>query len=149
MSIRLAEKKDIPAILEMCDRFFKTTSYPNFHYDKVYDTIERLVSGQPNHDHLALVYGDWADGMILAVASELPFSKLRVATELAWWVNPEARKTGAGQELLEAYEYWAYRTNCKYCHMAHLNDENSERLDKLFKSRDYKTYEVAYLKEVN
>lgn len=47
-------------------------------------------------------------GLVAGLCQPHPFNPaLRIATELFWWVNPDARGTSAGGRLFSAFEAWA------------------------------------------
>lgn len=67
-----------------------------------------------------------------------------MATEVAWWVEPEYRNQSIGKELLEIFEDWAKFSGCQLITMVALDKE----LGKYYKSRGFKLYEQAYMKEL-
>lgn len=82
----------------------------------------------------AIIYPDANDGAL-------------VATEMFWYVAPEAR--GTGLRLLRDFETWAQRRGAARIIMAHLHELMPEALTKLYLRRGYRPVETHYLKEVN
>ena len=74
------------------------------------------------------------------------YSKDRVALEILWWVEPDARKTGLGKELLEAFEYWA--KNIAQCSIIAVSSLDDESLDKFYNKKGYKLTEKTYMKVI-
>lgn len=66
-----------------------------------------------------------------------------IGTEVAWWVEPEARKNGLGLDLLQGYEYWARNFgDCFAVTMSCFDELTGKFLEK----NGYKLYERAYMK---
>ncbi len=73
----------------------------------------------PDRLMLVLEVDGVARGMLAAQASMHPFTAVTVATEIAWWVEPEHR----GRQtlgMLTAYERWAAQRGCVAVHLAGL-----------------------------
>jgi GNAT superfamily N-acetyltransferase len=139
MNIRIADTKDIPSILEMAKKFISTTKYT---YDE--GVIEHLVTSLLAADKTLAIILISDGGFIAGVSNQFVFGLHRQATELAWWVEPEARSKGVGKELLDAFEYWAQNVaKCKTVTMVSLDDE----LGKYYEKNGYELFERAYMKE--
>ena len=108
IAIRPAEEADLPRLVELGQRFLHSTPYRNLMGDNVQcmaDTAESLLT---NDDGLVLVAADPHDGpvgMIGMLAFRHHLSGERIAGELFWYVDPEAR--GVGLQLLRGAEAWA------------------------------------------
>ena len=87
-----------------------------------------------------LLADDKIVGFLLAAISNFhPFLGLTsIATELAWWVEPEHR--GHGKKLLEAFLMWSEEFD--YVVLSGLDDS----LGKLYESYGFTKNEVSYLK---
>jgi GNAT superfamily N-acetyltransferase len=107
--IREATQDDRESVLEMGMRFAADTQYAEFIHTNRRVMSETFEGVMASKDGTVLVQElDGAlVGMILMVIYAHPFSGERVASELAWWVDPEARRSGAGVRLLRAAEKWA------------------------------------------
>lgn len=79
-----------------------------FSRSKVYKILRDTLHGDPSQAVL-LVSEDNARivGVFLAVKSEITFSEVPVASELAFWVLPGYRKSRRVLDLVTAFEYWA------------------------------------------
>lgn len=141
MDLRIGTLEDLEVIKTYSYNFLSTISYP---YDK--DTIESLIKDIVLGDPLKHICILSDKGMIAGVANPFIFDRnINMATEVAWWIEPEARFNGLGQELLGAFEYWAKeKANCKLITMVSLTDE----LAKFYEKNGYKLFERAYMKEL-
>ncbi len=105
--IRPATFEDIERLVEMGQRFAAETSYKDsieVDPDAIRGTLENLLRSE---DAAVLVSGSDATitGMIIVLTYTHVWSGKPIASELVWWVEPEAR--GAGVRLLRAAELWA------------------------------------------
>ncbi len=77
-------------------------------------------------------------GMIAMLAYDHPFSGERIAFEVVWWVDPEAR--GDGLRLLRAAEEWARDQGIKKMQMIAPN----ERVGVLYQRLGYLPVETSF-----
>lgn len=140
--IRRAAPDDMARIVEMAERFISTSEYKDFvraRPEALTETIARLAM---NDDGLLLVAG--SDGAIAGMLAMFvyahPFSGDRIAYELAWWVEPEARSSGVGLELLKAAEEWAKDRAATAVQMIAPN----ERVGDLYRRLGYRPMETAF-----
>lgn len=68
-----------------------------------------------------------------------------LAQELFWWVDPIARGTGAAKGMMQAMEQWATEYGCKHMFMVCLENEDSDRVGKLYQRAGYKPIERSFL----
>jgi GNAT superfamily N-acetyltransferase len=86
------------------------------------------------------------DGMLIGMAAPWILSNdVRVAMELCWWVDPEARGASTGLNLLKRYIEWAKEVGCQRIQMHGLVGDNIDKLDKLYKRMGFEKYEVGYV----
>jgi len=71
-----------------------------------------------------------------------------IAQELFWWVDEQARGSGAGKELIEAIEGWARKHKVDAVFMLALADKNEEKMQNLYARRGYRPIERTFMKEV-
>jgi len=83
-------------------------------------------------------------GMLVGMLSEFIYGDCLIATELAWWVDPEYRGTSEGKELLTSFEGWAKDKGCKYITMISLD----EGLGKYYEKCGYLLTERSYMREL-
>jgi GNAT superfamily N-acetyltransferase len=148
--VRVAKQEDVPDLIRFARNFHKSSPYKWLRFDqkKVKESFERVTSS-PGTDMIALIAykGDENIGMVVAAADSPPFSSEKVSTELAWWVEPEHRKTRAALFLFEAYEEWARRVGCRGVQSAYLLDTNHDPSEFYIK-KGYTEVESSFLKGV-
>ncbi|MBR0962259.1 GNAT family N-acetyltransferase [Bradyrhizobium japonicum] len=86
-----------------------------------------------------------AEGILLAVAHEHPFGPVWLASETAWWIDPEHRGYSAFA-MLDAYEAWARGKGCRFAGMAAMGDDPV--IARLYERRGYVRAETHFLKAV-
>lgn len=123
MQVRKATLADVPAIVRMSACFYETTSYAGW-ADFNAETVEDLaISLTKYHVMLVAEHDGKAVGMVgLFVAPFMFNATKRAAYEVVWWVDPEARDTGAGKALLKAIEPACRDAGCHAIQMVHLNN---------------------------
>jgi hypothetical protein len=93
--------------------------------------------------HVLDLGGDKLFGVLMATASEHPFGPVWLARETVWWIEPGARGHSAVR-MLDAYEDWAERLNCKFVGMAGMGED--PEVAKLYLRRGYRKAETHFLK---
>lgn len=142
MSVRIATAEDKDLVIQMANKFIASTEYAEqADADKISNMIDVFISSDGN-DKLLILYDDI--GMLAGIVTEFPFGKNRVATDVAWWVEPDERGKKAGKELLEAFEFWAKKVGCSMVTMVCLDDQ----LGKYYEKKGYRLFERAYMKEI-
>jgi RimJ/RimL family protein N-acetyltransferase len=149
--LKLASLDDYDRVEELILKFFRAG---NFTYGEIeLDKIRALFHNAAdsfNPDSIAILWiedGE-AQGLIVGYCTEVIFNRNRVATELAWWVEPAYRKGEAGTSLLGAFEHWAGLRNCKFVQMIGLQNEYAPVLDRYYKQKGYSPAENSYVKEI-
>lgn len=138
--IRRAEPRDVPGIVAMGLRFAAESDYGS-KLPVVPDVIARTVARVATSDEGLLLVSESEEsltGMIALVLYEHPFSGERFASELVWWVEPEAR--GVGVRLLRAAEEWARGSGAGRMQMIAPN----ERVGALYDRLGYSKLETTY-----
>ncbi len=124
----------------MAERFVSTTPYAELvRVDpaKVSDTIVSLATNPDAAIFVSDVAGR-AVGMIALLIYDHPYSGVRTAFEVVWWVDPEAR--GGGLRLLDAAEDWAQEKGAKAIQMVAPNRE----IGGLYENLGYRPVETSY-----
>lgn len=148
LSLRLAELRDREDFLRMSRSFYEETPfYPSISYSE--EKVEKLLhlAVETNGSQcvvILLVANEVPCGMLIGLASEVPFSNDKVASELAWWVDPPWRGRREALQLVDAYEAWAVKVGCSSVAMSLLPTLTD--LSKLYERRGYKKTEISYLK---
>jgi len=151
-SLRLATLDDYIDFDRFAYSFYLSSPfYPTIPYnaDKTRSVLDLAVSSQ-YRDAVVLLYIDHElpVGMIVGLASSTPFSDDKIASELAWWVDPEYRGTRGSIELVYAYEEWARRVGCKHVTMALLPSLTNPKVEAYYERLGYHKTEISYLKEL-
>jgi len=139
--MRIATVDDLDELQRMGLNFLEASPYKELgDKDIIRNVLTNIVKGD-TREFIGIISPEV--GFILGSATPFLFGPHLLATEIAWWVEPEARGTGEGLKLLEAFEYWAKNVaGAKLVSMTSL-DKNVE---KFYKKNGYKLYERAYMK---
>lgn len=151
--IRHAEHKDETRILYAMSSAMKDSPYYNkitFSPDRAKATLRGLIDSGKERA-LTLIAED-SDGRIvgifLAMVSYTAFGLEPVATEVLWWVAPEARKTRLGFLLVTAFEMWGQKIGAKRLVLGSMNNEHSKSIEKYCTKHGFSHTETTYLKEL-
>lgn len=148
MNIRPATAADLPDIVLMGAQFYATTSYAAY---ADYDPDSATAMGFFLLDNGVLLVAEIDDkliGMVGLVVGSFPFNRdIKTAHEVMWWVNENARHSGAGIALLKAVEPACRAAGVAAIQMLHL--ENSPPQAKmLYEKLGYQFTESCYTKEL-
>lgn len=110
MTIRRATEVDVDAIVQMGEHFLTQSEYASMlscEPEALRAFAGRCVRGEMAESDILVAEADDGQltGMIGVIVAPHPFSGERVAGDLFWWVEPDAR--GQGIRLLKAAEAWA------------------------------------------
>lgn len=147
--LKVATLDDAPEVMEILRAFFLESPYSSGKYDedRVYELFSNMIEDKLGSVIILGIVDDKVVGILAGTSNEHLFSREIVATELAWYVYPEHRKSRVGLEMINAYEYWAKEVvKADYVTMMHLGDD---RLDSLYRRRGYVEQERAYFKRIN
>lgn len=137
--IRKATYKDLDAIEDMARQFVEAGPYKE-HVNFI--SIKMVILACLSKESIFIE--DSGKGMILGIVAPFVYGTIPVATELAWWVSPEARNSSIGKELFDTFENWAKEQGCKLITMISLD----EQVGKYYEKRGYRLSERAYIKEI-
>ena len=141
MTTRLATPDDMPELLRMGRSFAKAAGL-DAEDESMATTLTLLmdagglfVTGEPIH------------GMAAGLLFPQYFRRSQiVAQELFWWVDPEARRSGAGRDLLAGMEAWARAGGAESLTMVALADLDGESIGRFYSSHGYTPLERHYVK---
>lgn len=143
MGIRVATIDDLDLVISMGKKFLEVSPYANIAVDEdIQKYATEFLSYPDPKKHIALLSDD--QGIIGGKVEKFFWGKALRAYELMWWVEPEARAKGIGQELIEAFEYWAKQVGCKEIVMVGLDDRTCQ----FYEKNGYSLYERGYVKEL-
>ena len=144
--IREATEEDFPRILDMCESFWKETQF-NVPFDRVH--TELMVDMALDHGLLAVLDVDGVVGFIAGIKGPLLANPDYLAgTELAWWVDPEHRKSKKGVDLMVFIEELARKQNIKYWNMVSMESSNPEVANKIYDRLGYHKSETSWTREL-
>jgi GNAT superfamily N-acetyltransferase len=149
MTLKIADYSDFKPIFDMAGRFQQASPYTELTYDegKVVELIDSFLTGDRTQKIIILGLKDQEPvGMIAGVVNEMLFSHDLIASELMWWVEPEHRGSRLSIQLLDAYEEWARRVGAKVVQLSSVNTDHADKLDRLYRHRDYNLVERGYIK---
>jgi GNAT superfamily N-acetyltransferase len=144
--LKLGSLEDVPDIKRLLLKFKEASPYHKFPTNEtkvealIYDTL-----GKPANEAIIILckHEGKTVGMLVAGASELPFSDAKQASESIWYVEPEFRKSRYGLDLYAAFEYWATGIGAVVVHSA---APKGVPLDRFYKRRGYKLLEHIYIR---
>lgn len=142
MTIRLATEEDFPEVIRMAKNFHEASPYQVLPFSELH-CLQLFQKYLQDKTSVMILLSD--HGMLVAFASQAPFSSDRVSTEVAWWVDPEGRGNRDSLLLFEAYEIWSRKVGCKLCQVAMLPSVTD--LSRFYEKRGYKLLEQSYVKE--
>lgn len=88
-------------------------------------------------------------GTFLAMVTYTTAGLEPVASEILWWVAPEARKTRMSILFIHAFETWARKLGVTKTILGSMENDHAESIDKFYKKRGYVLTERTYFKELN
>lgn len=151
MTLKLATLDDYDRVEALICNFYGSQNLPygEIQLDKIRALFDNTIDSL-NPDTVMILWIDDNEpqGLIAGQCTEVVFNSNRVATELAWWVEPEYRKGKAGAELLRSFEYWAKLRDCKFVQMIGLHNEYSKVLGRYYTQQGYGPAESSYVKEL-
>lgn len=147
MILRKATIAEVPALVAMGRRFRAETAYRDLIAESVPQLTAmatRLVEG-PQSVVLVAEADGALGGMIGLVVFAHHLSAERIAGEVMWWVDPDAR--GVGRRLLGAAERWAAEAGAEAIHLI-APAAGDARIGALYTRRGYQPFETAYQRRV-
>jgi GNAT superfamily N-acetyltransferase len=143
---KVATPEDFDAVYEMCQKFVKTTIYKDYFTEEAMRPLAETFILSPITEKVGLLAmdGDKPVGMLGGMINNFIFGNIKMAVEIAWWIEPEYRKSGYGKELIEAFEFWAKKNGCAFVTMSFLEDKPA----KFYENVGYSFAEKSYIKRL-
>jgi len=144
--LKLAQADDYNHVIRMARNFHRVSPYSvlGFSEDKVGEMFRHYLRGDKTEIIFILACNPHPVGMIVGYANKTPFSDTKVASELAWWVDEEYRRSKGSILLFKAYEDWALRVGCSLSQMAMLDEVTD--LSAFYEKQGYIPAEKSYIK---
>jgi len=139
--LKIATVNDFNAVEKMALNFLEASPYKDLGNKEVTSKLVLDILNCTPTERIIIFEQDV--GFIAGAVTPFLLGTHTMATEIAWWVEPDHRGNGKGIELLKAFEYWAkVVAGCKLISMSSLD----KTVEKYYKKSGYKLYERAYLK---
>lgn len=153
-NLRLAEEHDRAAFIRCVEKGFKEGPYKNKHTyspERVSSIFTHLLTIGKNAGLILLAEDKETKeviGLFVAMISLTSAGLEPTATELLWWVAPEARKTRLSITLVNAFEFWAKKVGVTKLILGSMENEHAAAIDKFYTKRGYELTERTYYKEL-
>lgn len=141
--MKIATVEDLPEIMDFAMKFIAVTGYADYSDEATIEQLAKnLITGPQNISIILLKPGI---GMLAGMSSPFVFGPHLIASEVAWWVEPDKRGQKDGEELVDAFEYWAkHKAGCTLITLTSLDD----KVGKFYEKKGYKLHERAYMKNL-
>ncbi len=149
IDVRLAEPADLASCLDMTARFHAASPISDiapFDRDGMAVTLKEMLSNPRAGVWLALRNAAPV-GIAGALLYPLYFNPAyEVVQELFWWLNPEARGSGAGEKLFRSVQDWASDMSAVAVFMVALDDDRVNKMDKFYRRAGFSPMERTYMR---
>lgn len=150
--LRFAEEKDIKSVLVMLLKFIIESPYKDDEVEPevILKMLEEHLKG-PKDEKMFLVAVNEDDipiGVLLCLITNHIFNKTLVANELIWWVEHEYRKSKAGIDLIEAFEFWGKKLKVSQLKMSTCEGPMRRLIERFYKSKKYSFVEKYFVKDL-
>ena len=136
IQIRLAIMEDLPVLVAMGRQALEESRYQTFNYDdaKVRKSLEAYLADQRGK-YAILVAVDEGKilGYLFAMAEAYWFCDSVVATNISWFVLPEARGSSAATKLVMGFHRWAKNRGVTELKLIVSSAHHIERTDKMLR----------------
>jgi len=133
-------ERDFNIAFQMAMRFAENSPYKKFIDPNTISNI--IVGAMKSKDAIVLLCGEM--GMIVVMMVPFIYGEVKMAVELAWWVEPIHRASKVGTALWNAAEVWAKANGAVGMTMISLDDE----VGKVYEKYGYELKERTYFKEL-
>ncbi len=148
--IRFATSEDVDRLVEYGRTFWHQTLY--FEDGVDYDVASVTTTTNWLLDEGIALYAEKDGkvvGLLLAVVGPFPMNNnYKAATEWVFYVDPEVRKEGVGQRLIQHAEKMLRPQGVKYLSMISLSNVQPEAAEGLYKSLGFRHTETSFTKDL-
>ena len=132
---------DIPSIVSMAKAFQQNSLFKNCGFDesKVHDIIQRCMDPLSSYFMVVGIEDGKVLGAFCGVVSEYFFSRERIATDLAIYVNPEDRRFAYKflNRAVHEFESWAVIRGAREVCIAPASGAHSTAFEKYLEKKNY------------
>lgn len=149
-SIREAAESDVPGLTELGWRFIKFTPYGGMlgaDKEGLQAALMALLSSATAACWVVEQDEQIVGCMLAQITAPWCAPKVRIAVELAWWVDPELQNSGVGIRLLKVFEAWSLERSASPV-ISDLVYTNGPNLGDLCERLGYRLVERAHMKEI-
>lgn len=143
--LKHATMEDYKTVLSMVWTYACNSPYKDKVNALVVDTLVKSFLEEKDKVVFYVMDDDIPLGFLAGAAIPFMLGLDTIATEFAWWVDPEFRLNGVGSVLLEAFEIWAKEVGCSMISLSSMDKETG----KIYTDRGYTPREFTYLKVLN
>lgn len=148
LNLSLAQNTDLEEFVRLGKEFHKESpfySLTDYSQQKMLQLFETaMISKHTQVLILLLKEENRSVGMLVGMVGSPVFSDDLIASELAWFIEPEYRGSRKALQLVYAYEEWARRMGCKNVSMSLLTTLTDA--SKTYERLGYTKTEISYLK---
>ncbi len=139
--MRVATPADFKDVEKMALNFLEATPYKDISSKEVVSNLVLDIINSFPTERIIIFKKDV--GFVAGAVTPFLLGEHKLATEIAWWVEPDQRGNGIGLDFLSAFEYWAINVaQAGLISMSSLD----KTVEKYYKKNGYKLYERAYMK---
>lgn len=147
-NLRLATEQDIEVLLSMGEKFYSESPFPAF---AEWDTDSANLHIFNILDNGVIILAETADtaevvGLVALMCVPWPYNaKIMMATEMAFYIEPEHRGLSLAKAMKECAEAAAELEGCKVMSLMALST-TPPQADMLYRQSGFQPIETAYLK---
>lgn len=147
MRLRYAEPGDIPECVQIGEDFWEKSPYKD-HMEYSPEGVDLLLGKLVHKQYMYIAeHEDEIVGVAGIMVAPMPFDpRIRIASELFWYVKPGARDLGIGDALLAAMEAGAKGAGASMFSMGTMQSSNPEDAERMLYRADYKHTEQTFTK---
>ncbi len=148
--IRPASFLDIPEILNLGSRYVEEEVKAVAHHSASWDaeqSAHNLCASLSREDLFLWVAVDEGQivGFLWAGHHELaPWTPVRVASDILFYIIPEKRGTLLGMRLIKALKQWAGENKCSEVRLSIASGINEERVGRMYKRLGFEPFGTVY-----
>lgn len=147
-AVRLAKPEDFPVVCRMARDFHACTEYRDIEFDDA--SCYLLFTEALSKGMVFVSEGRELTGFILGLPFLCPMNqRVTMASELAWWVDPQYRNTSAGIRLLQSLERAAKEYGAQTMTMMCLESMEPQKIQDIYQRIGYAQTERSFMRSLH
>lgn len=148
--IRQASFLDIPEVINLGDKYVEEEVKVVAHHSPSWNAEQsaaNLCASLVRDDLFLWVAVDEGSivGFLWAGYHDLaPWTPVRVASDILFYIVPEKRGTLLGMRLIKAYKQWAFEKECAEVRLSIASGINEERVGRMYERLGFETFGTVY-----